>query len=100
MDRNEVIECMAIASFVSGGAPLEYWAIQHEVVRQKYIAEATSQLCALEAAGYQVVPVDATEEMLTAGFDSGAFDNDTFSVPRAWIADAYRAMLAAAKDAT
>lgn len=85
MTRDEIIECMA-RGMVDGEA-------NRLVFRMSERA-----LTALEAAGMAVVPVESTEKMVRAGFESGAFDNDTFLSPRRRLGDIYRAMLAAAKE--
>lgn len=87
MTRDEMIECMARGMDARED---DHCLSSAEV--------ATAALTALESAGLAIVPVESTEKMVRAGFESGAFDNDTFLSPRRRLGDIYRAMLAAAKE--
>jgi len=99
MDRKAVIECMARGLCRADGPdPNEpNW---EDVYWDAYTCGAAEALTALEAAGFQVVPVDPTQEMGLAG--AAEVDKQMLGpgAPADYHAavDAYRAMLAAAKE--
>lgn len=90
MTRADLIETMARA--ICGEAGYDKpWDAFNASERDMFVDCARAALAAIEAAGYRVVPVEPTEEMICAGIS--AIQNHTM---RMEVIVAYNVMLAAA----
>lgn len=99
MTRNELIETMAraIKTSVKHGADL--WDSTAEADKVFIRKHATAALTALEAAGFVVVPKQASTEMVIAGQETFLDNGYTHGeLHDGTLRKAYAAMIAAAKS--
>jgi len=92
-DEADLVQCMAKAMHDSVYGGESAWMDVSKIEQSYREMEADAALAAIRAAGWAVVPVEPTEEMLDIG------TSHIFQPGATWhkcAGDAYRAMLAAA----
>jgi hypothetical protein len=98
MSDEKIVEVMARAICDGEGSPCCSWQACVDAERScpgARLSEARAALSALRDAGYAVVPVEPTEAMLSAYWDSVEREHDALTM-KGKAAARYRAMIAAA----